>query len=155
MVMDETIQMLREAVKDRGLYLALLIRSFSKVLPAQTVERCAREAIREYGRYKAKLDGWRITPEMWVDRHMEGWAGAVFESTIIKQQGRCEQQMTFCPLLEAWRELGCTWEEMDLLCDIAMEVDRGRAEAHGISAETPERMGKGDDRCRLILLSSD
>jgi hypothetical protein len=40
---------------------------------------------------------------------------------------------------------------MDLLCDIAMEVDRGRADFHGIPYEIDERLAKGDAFCRLVL----
>ena len=58
--------------------------------------------------------------------------------------------MTFCPLVEAWRELGCDPGEIDLLCDIAMEGDRGRAAYHGISSEITHRIAKGDMYCCLV-----
>ena len=148
---DVVVEKVREAIKDRALYLALLYRSFSKGLPPDQVERLAREAIYEYGRIKGQSDEGKITPEEWVDRHMSKGSGAVFESRIVKEKDRCEQQMTYCPLVEAWKELGCSQEEIDLFCDIAMEVDRGRADYHGIPLEIPERMGKGDPSCRLVF----
>jgi hypothetical protein len=148
---DAVVGKVRRAIKDRALYLALLYRSFSKVLPPDQVERLAREAIYEYGRIKGQSDASKITPEEWVDKHMSKGSGAVFESHIVKEKNRCEQQMTYCPLVEAWNELGCSQEEIDLFCDIAMEVDRGRADYHGIPWEISERMGKGDSFCRLVL----
>ena len=148
---DVAVEKVREAIKDRALYLALLYRSFSQALPPDQVERLAREAIYEYGRIKGQKDGRKITPEEWVDKHVSKGSGAVFESRIVKEESFCEQQMTHCPLLEAWKELGCSQEEIDLFCDIAMEVDRGRADYHGIPWEIPERMGKGDPSCRLAL----
>jgi len=63
-------------------------------------------------------------------------------------------EMNVCALVDAWRELGCTPHEVDLFCDIAMEGDRGRADYHGIPIEIPERMGKGDAHCRMLLQGS-
>lgn len=33
----------------------------------------------------------------------------------------------YCPLVAAWQELGCSNEEIEVLCDIAMNGDRGIA----------------------------
>jgi hypothetical protein len=148
---DVVVDKVRRAIKDRALYLALLYRSFSQALPPDQVERLAREAIYEYGWIKGQGDAGKITPEEWVDKHVSKGSGAVFESRIVEEKDRCEQQMTYCPLVEAWRELGCSQEEIDLFCDIAMEVDRGRADYHGIPWEISERIGKGDSFCRLVL----
>ena len=148
---NEVVEKVRQAVKDRGTYLALLYRSFSKVLAPDQVEKLTREAIYEFGRIRGKRDGGRISPEEWVDRHVSKSSSAVFKSHIVKQEDCCQQQMTYCPLVEAWKELGCSQEEINLLCDIAMEIDRGRADFHGIPLEIPERMGKGDPSCRLVL----
>lgn len=146
-----TTMRVRDAIKDRALYLALLVRSFGAALPRDRVEELARAAIFEFGRIKGQRDGGRITPEEWVDRHVSKGTAAVFQSEIVKEPELCEQQMTFCPLMEAWLEIGCSAEEIDLLCDIAMEVDRGRADYHGIPLQIPERMGAGGARCRLVL----
>ncbi len=145
------VEKVRAAIKDRALYLAFLYRSFSEAMPAEEAEKLARKAIFDYGRYKGAMDSGKATPESWVDHHMAKGSGAVFESRVAKEEGYCLQEMTFCPLMEAWRELGCSAEEMDLLCDIAMEVDRGSAAAHGLTVEMPMRIGKGDAHCRLVI----
>ncbi len=152
-VSDEAIWVpkVREAVKQRGLWFALLYRSFARVLPPAEVERLAREAIYEFGRIKGQGDAEGFTARQWVEKHVAKGSYAVFASGISAGDDFCSQDMTYCPLLEAWRELGCTQEEMDLLCDIAMEGDRGRAEVNGIQMEIPLRMGKGDCSCRLVL----
>ena len=148
---DQTVEKVRAAIEDRALYLALLYRSFAKALGKDQAEQLAREAINQYGRIKGQRDGKRITPEEWVDHHVAKGSAAVFQSRIVKEKRYCVQQMTYCPLVEAWKKLGCSREEIDLFCDIAMEVDRGRAAYHGINMELPERIGKGDTSCRLIL----
>lgn len=147
----ETLQKIRAAIKDRAIYLALMFRSYSLVLPAPEAQRLARAAIFEFGRIKAQKDSLPFSPQKWVDRHVAKGSAEVFCSRIVKETGHSEQQMTFCPLVEAWQELGCDPEEIDLLCDIAMEGDRGRAIYHGISMEITHRLAAGDPFCRLVL----
>lgn len=148
---DIAIQKIRAAIGDRALYLALLYRNFSKALPKDEAERLAREAIHEYGLLKGKADHQVMTPKKWVSQYIENGGSDLFEGRIIVGEGQYEQIMTYCPLMAAWKELGCSNEEMDLLCDIAMEVDRGRADFHKIPHEIDERLAKGDAFCRLIL----
>ncbi len=152
---EETIKRIKEAIKDRATWFALMYKSFSKVLPPKDVERLAREAIYQFGNLKGKKDGGKISPDEWVEKHMAKGSGEVFQSKISKERDYSEQRMTFCPLVEAWKELGCSDEEIDLFCDIAMEGDRGRAEYHGIPWEIPKRLGKGDPFCHLILKKCD
>ena len=148
---SEVVVRVREAIKDRATWFALLYKSFSRALPAKEVERLCREAIYQFGTLKGKKDGRKISPEEWVDKHIAKGSGEVFRSEIFKEKDHSEQRMTFCPLIEAWKELGCTPEEIDLFCDIAMEGDRGRADYHGIPYEIRERLGKKDSFCRLLL----
>jgi len=148
---DEIMKRVREAIKDRATWFALLYRSFAKVLPTEEVEKLARDAIYQFGMLKGKKDGGNISPDEWVERHMAKGSGEVFQSKISKEKDYSEQRMTFCPLVEAWKEIGCTEEEIDLFCDIAMEGDRGRADYHGIPWDIPKRLGRGDSFCQLIL----
>lgn len=152
---DLVVNKVRGAIEDRALYLALLYRSFARYFPADQVEKAAREAIFEYGRLKGQSDTEKMTPAKWVDHHVAKGSAAVFESRIVKEQGRSQQQMTYCPLVQAWKKLGCSPEEIDLLCDIAMEVDRGRAAYHGLNIEIPKRIGKGDPFCCLVLMGDE
>src|SRR3990172_10178831 len=138
------VKRIREAIKDRAIWFALLYKSFSKVLSPKEVEKACREAIYEFGKLKGKKDEKKITPEEWVEKHMSKGSGEVFESRVYKEKEVSEQRMTFCPLVEAWKELGCSKKEIDLFCDIAMEGDRGRADYHGIPYEIQERLRRGD-----------
>ncbi len=148
---DAVVQNVRAAFGDRAIYLALLYRNFSRALPPEQAEALARKAIYEFGQLKGKADTGRMTPESWVDHHVACGGAAIFETEIVKAEDRTEMHMTFCPLMAGWKQMGCSAEEMDLLCDIAMEVDRGRADFHGIPYEISERLAKGDPICRLVL----
>lgn len=152
---NEIAKMVKDAIKDRATWFALMYRSFLRVLPPKEVEKHVREAIYQFGIFKGKKDGGKISPDEWVEKHMAKGSGEVFQSVILKEKEYSEQRMTFCPLVEAWKELGCTEEEIDLFCDIAMEGDRGRADFHGISWEIPKRLGKRDSFCQLILKKCD
>jgi hypothetical protein len=148
---QDMIQKVRAAVKDRAIWFALLYRSFREALPQEEVERLARRAIREFGRMKALKDPEDFCPRAWVQRHVEKGSSLVFDSDVESGQDHALQRMKHCPLVEAWREMGCTHEEIGLFCDIAMEGDRGRAEAHGLHMELTQRIAKGDPHCKLEI----
>lgn len=147
---EEVIARIAGAMQDRARYLACLYRSFATALPADEVERLARNAIREYGRIRASRDPEGFQPEDWVDTHLSQMGG-VFHSEIDKADDQSEFRMNACPLLDEWKQMGCSEKEQDLFCDIAMELDRGRAEAHGYDCEIPKRLGCGDSNCRVII----
>ena len=148
---EKMMKGIKDRVKERAIWFALMYKSFSKLLPPDEVERCAREAIRQFGYIKAKKNKGNISPEEWFEKHVAKGSGKIFRSEFFKKRDHFEQRMTFCPLIEAWKEIGCSAEEIDLFCDIAMEADRARAEYHGIQCEIPKRMGKGDYFCQLNL----
>ena len=147
----EVVEKVVRQLKIACLYLALLFRSYTTALPVPEAQKLARGAIFKFGQIKAQRDPLPFSPEKWVDKHVDKGSADVFCSRIVKGSDHCEQQMTFCPLVEAWQELGCDPQEVDLLCDIAMEVDRGRAAYHGIPLEITHRIAKGDAYCCLVL----
>jgi hypothetical protein len=55
----------------------------------------------------------------------------------------------YCPLISAWRKLGFDDETCALLCDIAMEGDRGIAESMGLTLELKETIAQGCSDCKL------
>jgi hypothetical protein len=60
--------------------------------------------------------------------------------------------MTSCPLMDAWKGLGLSPEEMDLMCAISNAVDFGTFEGAGLRLEFKERLGEpGGQRCVLEL----
>jgi hypothetical protein len=149
----EMIDKVRAAIKDRATWFALLYRCFSEAFPEKDVERLARKAIFEFGRMKAKNDPKEFSPAAWVEKHVSKGSSLVFDSDVEINERGAVQRMKFCALVEAWKEMGCTPQEIDLFCDIAMEGDRGRAEAHGVHMELEERIGKGDLYCNLKIFS--
>ena len=75
---------------------------------------------------------------------------AIFEMKFLALSGDAfDVDFHYCPLVSAWKKQGCSDEEIDRLCDWAMEGDRGIAEAFGCTLELEKTIAKGDDRCRI------
>lgn len=147
----EMIAKVRAAIMDRAVWFALLYDGFKEVLPEEEVERVARKAIFEYGKMKAKSDPVPFTHVDWVKRHEKKGSALVFDSDIECQQCYSVQQMKYCPLVAAWKDMGFSKDYLAKFCDIAMEGDRGRAAAHGVSMTLEKSIGKGDSECRLVI----
>jgi len=57
----------------------------------------------------------------------------------------------YCPLVTAWQKQGCTGEEIDKLCDWAMEGDRGIADVFGCELVLNKTIAKGDEVCQICF----
>ena len=57
----------------------------------------------------------------------------------------------YCALLNAWKKLGFDDETCAVLCDIAMDGDRGIAEAMGLDLELTDTLAKGCPTCKLCF----
>jgi hypothetical protein len=75
---------------------------------------------------------------------------AIFEMEFISlSDDAFDVDFHYCPLVNAWKKQGCADEEIDKLCDWAMEGDRGIAEAFGCSLELKKTIAKGDGVCEI------
>ena len=55
----------------------------------------------------------------------------------------------YCALVNAWQKLGFDDETCGLLCDMAMDGDRGIAEFMGLNLELKETIAQGCSDCKL------
>jgi len=150
-VQKETVERVRAAIMDRAIWFALLFRSFEEELGREETVRIARKAIRNYGRYKGSLDGRKLTAEEMMENFQTSGGARIFGAEIETGEEWIENRVGFCALVEAWKEMGLSAEDVDLFCDIAMDGDRGRAEYHGIELKLEETLAKNDDFCRICL----
>jgi len=148
----KTIKLVRSAIEDRAEWLYFLYKEMEKAFGKKKAEELARKAIRKSGHFKAKKRGKTDTPGKWVKKHSKSISCLVFKSKAIKvSKDIGELHLHYCPLVKAWQKLGATKKEISLLCDIAMEGDRGRAEIEGLEIEIPKKIGKGDKFCSLLI----
>jgi len=74
----------------------------------------------------------------------------VFEMKFIKlDDDAFDVDFHYCPLVTAWKKQGCADEEIDMLCDWAMEGDRGIADVFGCDLELKKTIAKGDGVCQI------
>ena len=74
----------------------------------------------------------------------------VFEMKFIRlDDDAFDVDFHYCPLVTAWQKQGCTDKEIDLLCDWAMEGDRGIADVFGCELKLKKTIAKGDGVCRI------
>lgn len=77
-------------------------------------------------------------------------AQLVFEMKILEStDNKLSIDFGYCPLVAAWQKLGCNDEEIQRLCDIAMEGDRGIAESFGGKMELGGTIAGGEKKCRI------
>ncbi|RJP91504.1 MAG: elastase-1 [Desulfobacteraceae bacterium] len=77
-------------------------------------------------------------------------AQIVFEMKILESTGhKLSIDFGYCPLVAAWQKLGCNDEEIQRLCDIAMEGDRGIAESFGGKMELGGTIAAGHQKCQI------
>lgn len=77
-------------------------------------------------------------------------AQIVFDMKILETtDDKLSIDFGYCPLVGAWQKLGCTDEEIERLCDIAMEGDRGIAESYGGKLELGDTIANGYEKCQI------
>jgi len=76
----------------------------------------------------------------------------IFEMKFIRlDDDAFDVDFHYCPLVNAWKKQGCSDEEIDKLCDWAMEGDRGIAQAFGCELELKKTIAKGDGVCQIRI----
>jgi len=151
---SELVLAVRSAIEDRAAVLFFLYREIKKAYGAAKAEKLARRAVFRFVIFKAGKRGKAISPDKWAKQHLKSVSGKVFKSRPAElTKNKSELNFHYCPLVEAWKKLGASKKEIALLCDIAMEGDRGRASIERFKVEIPQTIGCGDKYCRLILRS--
>lgn len=73
-----------------------------------------------------------------------------FNMSDIKADGdNVTVNFHYCALVSAWQKLGFDDETISLLCDMAMDGDRGIAEAMGLELTLTDTIAKGCETCQL------
>jgi len=76
----------------------------------------------------------------------------IFEMKFIRlDDDAFDVDFHYCPLVNAWQKQGCSDEEIDKLCDWAMEGDRGIAQVFGCELELKKTIAKGDGVCQIRI----
>jgi hypothetical protein len=151
---EEEVNLTRNQLEHRATWMALIYAEVKKATSPAKAEEIFRKAIHKCGNIHG-LNFKRACkdPENICD----------FEKVFLNDNGKKNFEMEvkrldhdnlkiefhYCALLNAWKKLGLSDKECALLCDMAMDGDRGIAESMGIKLDLPETIAKGNSVCKL------
>jgi len=116
---------LEGAIQDRGLFLYFIWKTLKELHPELETEKILAKAVYDYGLYKSQNMGDVQTAADALLNQSSKNGIIVFDQTITKvTDDYAEKEIRNCPLLNAFRKVGCTEEEVYTLChDILMQSD--------------------------------
>jgi hypothetical protein len=149
---DELVEALRGAFEHRATWLYLLLDEARKA--GADYERIGRGAVfrcgvlAAEGKIKGRADI-RDLASFFVPFMPDATRRVFAADAVEMSRERLAVEFHYCPLVHAWKRLGCADAEIALLCDIAMEGDRGIAEACGYDLHIASKIAEGAPLCRL------
>lgn len=150
---SELTNSLRSAIEHRATWMALMMQAAKKA--GLDPEEFTREAITKCGCFhgkglleEQKGEGFEAFKEVFIPQKIQD----IFEMDVV----RCDDEelyieFHYCPLVNAWLKQGCSKEEIELMCDCAMDGDRGIAQACDFGYELGETIAKGNKVCQVTF----
>jgi len=150
-IKDEKIEELRGHIEHRATWFYFLLDEASK--EGLEKEDFARKAIRRCGVFHGE--------EKLVDtQSLEEFAGdflsentrKIFEMDVEANEEKLVVDFNYCPLVAAWLKQTNEEEEIDQMCDLAMEGDRGIISTYDkFKFDLQKTIASGDELCRLVI----
>lgn len=145
----------RAAIEHRATWLGLIYDEARKA-GVENIEEILRAAIRRTGRiHGARFQSVLQTPDDYAEMcpmFLTPTSMAAFEQTISKcEHDTLASDFGYCPFVSAWKKLDLSDEDIALLCDIAMDGDRGVADAMHSELNILKRISLGDDHCSICF----
>lgn len=148
---QELTDAFRAAIEDRARWFYLLLK-YAKTENAD-VEKIAEMAITEFGEMKGKAVGEAKTALDFANAILSGHPREAFAMEPVKLDSEESIiKFRYCPLVEAWKKLGCTPEEVGKLCDLASFGDYGMIGVFpDLQLEFKQLLSKGQDCCEMVI----
>lgn len=150
-IKDEHIRDVRAAIEHRATWFYCLLDEARK--KGLDWDDFARKAIFRVGCFHGERNFTETSDLKEFPRQFPSELGKkVFEMEIVESTpDRYVVEFHYCPLVHAWQKLTDSEEEIALLCDIAMEGDRGIASTFpAFKFDIEEKIAEGGDVCRLV-----
>jgi len=142
---------IRSAIQDRATWFYLLLQAAEE--EGLDPDRIAHKALTKYGKLKGSNYKDVKSAGDFVTKLSSGnntYAFAIEKLVVEENWG--ELKFGHCALVEAWKKLGCTPEEIQNLCKMANYGDYGILSCtEGLELEFPKMLAKGDDHCHVIV----
>lgn len=125
---EPVVNGIRNAIEHRAVWFSLLLSEAEK--NGSDMENVGRAAIYQcgclHGRQKLERCGDAGDLREFMKVFADETTRKVFEMELIQNtEDALFIDFHYCPLVAAWQKLGVSEEEIPLLCDIAMDGDRG------------------------------
>lgn len=150
---DDKYRLARNQIEHRASWLALIFDEMKKA-GVENAEEIIRKAIRRCGNFHGERHRKNCTDPDSCDDFRKLFfseAGiALFNMTgVSSDYNNACSTFNYCALVDAWSKLGLDDETIQLLCDMAMDGDRGVAEAMGLTLSLDETIASGCSACKL------
>ncbi len=154
--MDDFLKLVRGQMERRAGYIAVIYDEISKRQGKDAAFDILSTAIKNYGKWFAKRQ-MQKTPQLrtsdtrhWLPK--TAWEARIMEKKVVDESAdKTIITENFCAMVEAWREMGKSRDEIGILCDIAMYLEEGMNEEYPITMRSDQRIALGDHCCRFIL----
>lgn len=154
--MNDFLKLVRGQMERRAGYIAVIYDEISKRQGKDIAFDILSTAIKNYGRWFAKRQMHK-NPELQTSdtRHWlpkTTWEARIMEKKVVDESAdKTVMTENFCAMVEAWKEMGKSKDEIKKLCDIAMYLEEGMNEEYPITMKSDKRIAWGDRCCRFIL----
>lgn len=153
---EPMINNIRNAIEHRATWFYLLLDEAKK--SGADMEKIGRAAIHRCGCFHGSekmLKNCNDPEDMreFVKVFSDETGQKVFEMEIVENtKDKLFIDFHYCPLVAAWKKLGVSDEEIPLLCDIAMDGDRGIiSQFDGYQFDLESVIAKGEPVCKIRI----
>jgi len=150
---NEVVNAMRSCIEHRATWMSLMMEKAKKA--GLDPEKFTREAITECGHFHG--DGMqKIQSEPGIPAFKEVFLPENTQKVFEMDVKRCDEdelyvEFHYCPLVAAWKKLGASQEDIKLMCDIAMDGDRGIAAQCNYDYELGKTIANGHDICQVTF----
>lgn len=148
---DTLSKEIRKANETRGLWYYMLVKSAAK--HGLDAEKYARGAIRKLGNYNRKNYPDTDSIAEFIGAFMAEHTIKQFHAELVSlTDDEAIVHFHYCPMAGAWAKITDDEKHIALLCDCAMDVDRGIFDLYDhIGFELLEAICFGDEVCKLRM----
>jgi hypothetical protein len=149
---EEKIELARSCIEHRATWMALIYDEMEK--RGCNAEAITRAAVKRCGNihgtgFKEKCkdpDSVTDFSEVFLPENSRKIFGM---DVVDADRDNLKLEFHYCALVNAWKKLGLDDQKISLLCDIAMDGDRGIAESMGLKLDLTDTIAKGCAVCKL------
>lgn len=151
---EPDVEIARSCMEHRAIWMGLIYDEMVKA-GVENAEEITRRAIYRCGQYhgglmKAACGGSEDCRDFSRAFNSE-LDQKEFEMDVVHTPNDIHITFHYCPLVAGWQKLGFDDERIALLCDMAMEGDRGIMAVNGLSLELGDTIGRGCDVCKMDI----